>query len=241
MHFSVTGAKKISSLCPANVKAVLPGMQQVEVPMTFKSGQMFMKILSPPFFGIIWHQKKETAQTAQLEFGYQKNTPTKKHKKHTPKVSPSKIKNTLAFPISVVVISFRCWKSSDVFSPKRVAKSRRATCFSGHIAWRCLRDENANPEARGEKHTFRRETFRRKPHTENTEKAEKKNKTTLKKKCASPFMRNEFRRCLERRMGAMKVPGPTAEFSLPKWQLDPRSFKSLPDKTLPSLARTRPT
>lgn len=88
MHFSVTGAKKISSLCPANVKAVLPGMQQVEVPMTFKSGQMFMKILSPPFFGIIWHQKKETAQTAQLEFGYQKkhqqkNTKNNKQKTHT--------------------------------------------------------------------------------------------------------------------------------------------------------------
>ena len=78
------------------------------------------------------------------------------------------------------------------------------------LRWKC---QSRGPRRKTHVPTW---NFPEKTNTENTEKAEKKNKTTLKKKCASPFMRNEFRRCLERRMGAMKVPGPTAEFSLPK-------------------------
>ena len=184
MHFSVTGAKKISSLCPANVKAVLPGMQQVEVPMTFKSGQMFMKILSPPFFGIIWHQKKETAQTAQLEFGYQKKTPTKKHKKHTPKVSPSKIKTPLLFRFPLSSFRFVVEKAPTFFRQKEWPSHVERLAFLVILHGDASEMTNANPPrpAEHEKHTetFRRETFRRKP-TRKTQKRRKKKQNYMKK------------------------------------------------------------
>ena len=165
-HFCVTGAEKISSLCPANVKAVLPGMQQVEVPMTFKSGQILSKILSRPFFWLIRTKKKKLHRLHSLIFVT--NTPTKK-------TQNKKQKTHQRFLQAI----FKNTVSSDVHCPFVIfhATSRRATCFSGRIAWHCLDQKQMHSCSRnGNFFAF------------------------------APFMRKEFRRCLERRMGAMKVP-----------------------------------